>query len=126
MKIYTSYYDKVPELNKDDYTFVRVSRADPPEWFSGTHACIDLSERFGPSQAMLQECHPLEKWEVFEPRYKKEILGLLNKGTAIEAFKKIYSAFGSKPLVLLCYETAEQNCHRHLIIEFLELERDEI
>ena len=126
MKLFTSYYDKMPSLDKNTYTLVRVSRKEPPEWFSDEHKHVDLSEAFGPTAAMLEECHPLENWEAFEPRYKSEVLGVLDKGSTLKELEDIYAEHGNKPLLLLCYETSEQNCHRHLIGEYLGMEIEEI
>jgi len=125
MKVFTSYYDKVPMLDKDSYTFVRVSRKEVPEWFSSEYKYVDLSETFGPTTSMLAECHPLENWSAFEPRYKSEILGVLDKDLTLGQFKDMLEAHGNKPLVLLCYETSEQNCHRNLIGEYLGIETTE-
>ena len=126
MKILTSYYDKVPKLDKNAYTFVRVSRKEPPEWFCKDYPHVDMSHEFGPSAAMLVECHPLENWEAFEPRYKSEILGTLDKAAALKKLEDIFAEHGEKPLLLLCYETSEENCHRYLIGEHLGMETEEI
>ena len=75
---------------------------------------------------MLKECHPVENWSVFEPRYKEEILGALDKSKALETLEKIYCEHGNKPLVLLCYEKPPEDCHRHLIAEFLCRKIEEI
>ena len=127
MTIHTSFYDKVPELDKSAYTFVRVSRTAAPEWFPQmVQSHVDLSETLGPSQAMLKECHPAENWEEFKPRYIKEVLGALDKASLLELFANIHRNNGSHPLVLLCYETSEENCHRHLIAGFLGVEITEL
>ena len=126
MKVFTSYYDKVPTLDKDMYTLVRISRKEPPEWFCSDYECVDLSDTFGPSAAMLTECHPLENWAAFEPRYNSEILGVLDKNTTLKMLEEIFTKHGNKPLLLLCYETSEQNCHRYLIGEYLGIETVEV
>ena len=127
MTIYSSFYDKVPKLDKHAYTFVRVSRTEAPEWFTQiVESHVDLSDTLGPSPAMLKECHPAENWEVFKPRYIKEVLGALDKASLLDLFTNIHSDNGGRPLVLLCYESAEENCHRHLIGDFLGVEITEL
>lgn len=127
MKVFSSYYDKVTESDKSTYTFVRVSRMKPPEWFLETIGeCVDLSDTFGPTTAMLAECHPTEDWGAFMPRYKDEILGPLDKMTTLELLKKICMENGSRSLLLLCYEAPPENCHRHLIGDFLGISIEEI
>ena len=126
MKVLTSYYDKTPTLDKDAYTFIRVSRKEVPEWFDNDYKHVDMSEFFGPSPALLAECHPLENWTEFEPRYKSEVLSILDKGATLNKLDTIYTEHGDRPLVLLCYETSEQNCHRHLIGEYLEIDTTEL
>ncbi len=72
MKVFSSYYDKVPELEKNAYTFARVSRMNSPEWFPKTIGeYVDLSDTFGPTTAMLEEYHPAEDWGAFVLRYKE-------------------------------------------------------
>ena len=127
MKVFSTYYDNVPKLGKAVYTFVRVSCAGPPEWFSqaaGNYA--DLSGTFGPTPAMLDECHPTKDWGAFVPRYHKEILGVLDKEKTLAVLEKIYTEHGSRPLVLTCYEAPPENCHRHLIGAFLGIDIEEI
>jgi len=127
MNVFTSYYDKVPELDKNAYAFVRVSRREPPDFFvkiAGDY--VDLSDSFGPPKAMLAECHPSEKWEEFEPRYKKEVLGALDKTSVLDEFRKIYNEHGCRPLLLLCTEASGKHCHRHLIADFLGIEIKEL
>ena len=127
MKVYSTYYDKVPELDKTAYTFVRVSRAAPPVWFSETIGeYVDLSNTFGPTQAMLEECHPAKDWETFVPRYKKEILNALDSAKTLALLETIYAAHDNCPLLLLCYEAPPENCHRHLIGDFLGISVEEI
>ena len=111
MKVFSSYYDNVPNLEKNTYTFVRVSRKEPPEWLT---SYVDLSGSFGPTEAMLKECHPTQNWKEFEPRYKNEILGALDKELSLNELLKIYNDNGCKPLLLLCWESSKENCHRDL------------
>jgi len=127
MKIFSSYYDKVPQLDKSAYTFVRVSFAEPPAWLMKTLGeYVNLSAVFGPTKAMLEECHPTKDWETFVPRYKNEILGVLDKVETIDLLNKIYSEHGQRPLLLLCFEAPPENCHRHLIADFLGISIEEI
>jgi len=126
MKIFSSYYDNVPKLDKNGYTFVRVSRKEPPDWFVSDYNPVDMSDSYGPTAAMLVECHPLEDWEAFEPRYKSEVLEVLDKVKALADLEKVYAKYGEKPLLLLCYETAEENCHRRLIGEYLGIDIEEL
>lgn len=126
MKVFSTYYDKTPELNKCKYTFVRVSRAEPPEWFAEKYEYVDLSDTFGPTPAMLEECHPAKDWETFVPRYKNEILNVLDEAATLKLLEKIYSEHGSRPLLLVCFEAPPENCHRHLIGDFLGISVEEI
>ncbi len=128
MQIFSSYYDNAMKLDLDAYTPVRVSRTPPPEAFLKAHGdYVDLSDTFGPTVAMLADCNPLqEKWEAFRPRYIKEILGALDKAETLDLLKRIYHDHGDKPLLLLCYETAQENCHRRLIGDFLDIEVKEL
>lgn len=126
MKVYSTYYDNVPKLDTDRYTLVRVSCAEPPAWFKESYEHVDLSATFGPTTAMLEECHPTKDWAAFVPRYKSEILGVLDKKETKELLYKIFSEHGNRPLLLICYEAPPENCHRHLISAFLKIDIQEI
>lgn len=124
MKVFSSYYDKLPELDTSAYTLVRVSHNAPPEWVSKD--IIDLSSTFGPTTAMLEECHPLNDWEAFKPRYEQEILGALDKEATLAWLYTIHLENGNRPLLLLCFEAPPDHCHRHLIGSFLGVNIEEI
>ena len=127
MKVYSSYYDKTRELNEDEYVLLRVSRKEPPEWFMDTvpnH--VDLSDMFGPTEAMLKECPPNENWAEFKPRYKKDVLGKLDKISTLDSLNRIFLENDKRPLLLLCYETPDLMCHRHLIADYLGIEITEL
>lgn len=127
MEVFSTYYDKAPKLDKDAYTFVRVSCMEPPEWFSEkVGEYVDLSGTFGPTPAMLEECHPTKDWEAFAPRYNKEILGVLDKEATLGLLEKICIEHDNRPLVLTCYEEPPENCHRYLIGDFLGIHVQEI
>lgn len=127
MKIYSSYYGKVSELDKDTYTYVRVSCMEPPESFTkAIGEYVDLSSTFGPTPAMLEECHPTKDWKAFVPRYQNEILSVLDKAATLSLLEKICVEHDNRPLLLLCYEAPPENCHRHLIADFLGIHIEEI
>ena len=63
MKVCSTYYDNVPDLERGKYTLVRVSCAEPPAWFMESYDHVDLSGTFGPTPQMLVECHPTKDWE---------------------------------------------------------------
>ena len=102
MKVCSTYYDNVPDLERGKYTLVRVSCAEPPAWFMESYDHVDLSGTFWPTPQMLVECHPTKDWETFVPRYEK------------------------RPLLLICYEAPPENCHRHLIGGFLGIDVQEV
>lgn len=126
MKIFSAYYDRVPSLEESAYTFVRVSHDEPPAWFMEAYEYVDLSDTFGPTSAMLDECHPTKDWAAFAPRYSKEILGVLDWEATRELLKKIYEKHGNRPLLLLCFEAPPEHCHRYLIGDFLNIDVQEI
>ena len=127
MKVFSTYYDKVPKLDKSAYTFVRISRAEPPEWFAEmVGEYVDFSDIFGPTKAMLEECHPTKDWQAFEPRYKKEILGALDKMAVYELLSKISSEHQGRPILLCCVEAPPENCHRYLLSDFIGINIEEL
>lgn len=126
MKVCSTYYDNVPNLESGKYTLVRVSCAEPPAWFMESYDHVNLSGTFGPTPQMLVECHPAKDWETFVPRYEKEILGVLDKTETKKLLHKIWEDHEKRPLLLICYEAPPENCHRHLIGGFLGIDVQEV
>ena len=127
MEIYTSYYDKVLNIDAAPYTLVRVSRTAPPAWFLESFAThVDYSEGLGPSEAILQECPPNENWEVFKPRYIEEVLKKHSPEGLLQDLNRVFRENGERPLLLLCYEPSDLNCHRYLLGDYIGKETKEL
>ena len=58
-------------------------------------------------------------WEIFKETYNKEILGKLNP---YEVLKDLSELSGGNDIALVCYEKPGDNCHRHLIADWLPCE----
>lgn len=115
MQVFSTYYDNVKNLDAKNYTLVRVSFGEPPEWLKKEYEHINLASFFAPTAEILEDCHPLKNWQSFVPRYTKEILGMHSEQEVKACLEKIWADNGKKPLLLLCFEAPPDHCHRQLI-----------
>lgn len=114
MKIFTSYYKKIAD-NPRGLIPVRISTTKP-EWFTG---CVLALPDLYPGMVMVENYKSgLLSDEEYKRVYKKK-LKELNPLEIIKKLEKISSRFGNRDIVLLCYETPDKLCHRHLVAEWL-------
>jgi uncharacterized protein YeaO (DUF488 family) len=120
--IYTSYFSNIENLRKNfkNLTFVSIAGKTPE---------IENVEIF-----KLKEFMPkYEWWKIWYDKFKEELESeeskqwyikkynetVLSKLNAKEMFQKMYNISKGKDIILLCYETPEKFCHRHLVSEWL-------
>jgi len=114
MQVYTSYYAKVKDFWWK-YGVVRISTS-VPAWFP-----VDLPG--------LPELYPgwelvdgLRRGSLSQDEYKKrywEKLGCLDKEVVLGKIAQLSEAYEQPVMMLLCYETPDKFCHRHLVAEWL-------
>lgn len=103
--IYTSYFGNIKNL-PDGYKLICISRICP----KGMK--IKMYGKLAPSQSLLTDYKSgLLSWEEYTNRYKEETLSLLSP-------QKVVEELGNN-VILLCYEKPEDNCHRHIIRDWL-------
>lgn len=107
MKIYTSYFGKKKELEKNGITIVNIALY-PPRWFR----CSSIKE-VAPSYSILKNTKDDEE---YTQRYKAEIL---SKVSPEQLLNTIASLSNGHDIALCCYEKPNEFCHRHLIADFL-------
>jgi uncharacterized protein YeaO (DUF488 family) len=116
-KIYTSYYNKVKNLDKDRYVFIQIS-SGKPDWFTPD---IFIRELF-PYWSIINEWKKSNKdskaWEEYRNQYKSQRLNHINKSALC---KKLCDLAKDKDVVLLCHESPEtyqfekEYCHRFIV-----------
>jgi uncharacterized protein YeaO (DUF488 family) len=122
MKIYTSYFSNIENLRKKykNLTFISIAGITPE---------IENVEIF-----KLKELMPkYEWWKIWHDKFKEDLESeeskqwyikkynetVLSKLNVKEIFQKMYDISKGKDIILLCYETPEKFCHRHLVSEWL-------
>jgi hypothetical protein len=112
MKIYTSYFGNIRKIKNP------VSIAlSPPKWYTGPRY-----DRLAPSWRILNRFKNKSKEDImlairmYEYYYRREVLDRLN---ANEILYDLRSFYPGEDIVLLCYETPDKFCHRHLVAEWL-------
>jgi hypothetical protein len=79
----------------------------PPRWWGSRRRYIALA----PSADLLKRAKAGLSWPVYVAEYKRDVLSKLDP-------QKVYAELSDS--ILMCWETPGENCHRHLVAEWLE------
>lgn len=120
--IYTSYFSNIENLrkNSENLTFISIAGKTPE---------IENVEIFKFKELMPK----YEWWKIWYEKFKEDLESeeskrwyiekynetVLSKLNAKEIFQKMYDISKGKNIILLCYETPEKFCHRHLVSKWL-------
>ena len=107
--IYTGYYSKIKEYADSGLILLSISRTKP----EFAKSCIDIPQLF-PSDKILWD-H--KKGKIDEMEYTSKYLDQLNELGADRIIKMI-QIFGDN-VVLLCWESPEKFCHRHILADYI-------
>lgn len=108
MKIYTSYYGNLKNLQKANIVPVAIS-IGTPRYFNG-----DRLKYLAPTREMLS----LNEAE-YTPKYL-DILNRINLNVFRHDIAKVSNKNEGKDIALLCYEKPGDFCHRFLFADWLE------
>lgn len=100
----TSYFGNKEALT--DPGAVSIARW-PPRWWGKRRRYIVLA----PSADLLKRSKAGLSWTEYAIEYKRDILGKLDPA---EVYEDLEAA------ILMCWERPGENCHRHLVAEWLE------
>ena len=109
MKIYTSYFANLKNLEKEDILPIGIC-CYPPKWFNGPNLGA-----IAPTPDILEKCK--SSHAEYEKRYKAEVLSIFKDVSTL--INKISYISGGKDVALCCYEKPSDFCHRHLIAKWL-------
>ena len=107
--IYTGYWAKIKEYELNHLTPVGISGWSPDGYKGKTY------KKLAPKYTWWKEWHDnnlSEQW--YTEKYQETVLNVLNPLTVAHDLQ----SFG-KDVVLLCFETPEKFCHRHLVAKWL-------
>ena len=114
MEIATGYFAKARTYADMGYALVSISRVAP--WFIAKALRVYPLECLAPTDEILAlKDRPLE----YEKRYREEVL---RKVKAIDVYRNIdliAHQENTDKVVLLCYESPEKFCHRHIVASWL-------
>lgn len=108
MKIYTSYFGQLKNIQKDNIIPIAICRY-LPKYYNGL-----VYQKIAPSEDILNTCRGSHNEYI--KRFNNEILSILNP---IDVVRDIAKLSNKQDVCLLCYETPEKFCHRHLVAKWL-------
>ena len=119
IKVYTSYFSNVRNI-PTDVALVSIA-GKTPDWLS-IFKCNELM----PKYSWWKEWHDtfannlesVESKQWYIKHYKETVLNTLDAKMLI---KHLFKLCNSDKICLLCYETPEKFCHRHIVSEWLNL-----
>lgn len=113
MNVYTSYYAKLPEIDLDKYTPIRVSKSKPG-WIEGIY--MPGIEALYPSWSLINDWKNNEiTWEQYTEGYLHQ-LSFVSKE---EIMSKLEELSQGKDVILMCWEAKNKECHRHILADWL-------
>ena len=107
--IYTGYYAKIKDYEQNGLIPVGIS-GKIPDGFKGARY-QQLSPKYSWWKQWHDE-HMSDDW--FVEKYYETVLNQLDPNQALQDLQNI-----GKNVVLLCYETPEKFCHRHIVAQWL-------
>lgn len=108
MPIYTSYFAKMEKLPKDLVPIAICGKS--PQWYHGIEY-----KKLAPKYDFFIKWKDTHDNNFYIENYYRRVLNPLNFQTVV----KELTDCGKRNVVLLCYESPEKFCHRHLVSEWL-------
>ena len=102
MKIYTSYFANLKNLEKDDIVPIGIC-CYPPKWFKGPNL-----RAIAPSPDILEKCK--SSHAEYEKRYRAEVLSLFKDANIL--LERISFISCGKDAALCCYEKPSDFCYK--------------
>lgn len=115
MEIATGYFARAKDYADDGYVLVSIAKVAP--WFIPKDLKLHSLSVLAPTDEMLAL---KDRTSEYEKRYKEEILSHLPLIEIFETLSRIASKEALDKVVLLCYESPEKFCHRHIVAKWIE------
>jgi uncharacterized protein YeaO (DUF488 family) len=109
MKIYTSNFKNMHGLPKTVIP-IAICLYPPPAFWGPVYG------KLAPKSRWFNKYKGDGNWDSFSRHYVEDVLSSLRQGEVRADLKAL--GHGSD-VALLCYEGANENCHRHLVAEWL-------
>ena len=106
--VYTSYFANLKSLPEDIFPISICGRA--PDWYTGTQY-----KKLAPKYDFFMKWKETQDNDYYIDCFNKQVLNTLNTDEVLE---ELYELSNYKDIVLLCYETPDKFCHRHLVADW--------
>lgn len=116
MKIYTGYWARLHRYLAYDLQPVRISGL--MKWMGEPYTKYPCLEYLRPTWEMVKTFHAFHKVDEYTEKYNK-ILENAPQNKILEDLIRISHENGGKNVILLCYETPTEFCHRQLVAKHL-------
>lgn len=114
MKIYTSYFAKIKELEKNDIIPISIC-GKCPDWYKGLQY-----KKLAPKYGFFMEWKKNHDNDYYIQHFNDEVLSKLDINEVIKDILELLPECArGKDIVLICYEKPSDFCHRHLVAEWL-------
>lgn len=114
MTIGTGYFSKAKSYSKDGWALISIALKDA--WFLSNDLKITSLKELAPTQEILKlKDNP----EQYERKYRGEILSKVDWVSIYKRLSTIAKEEKKEKVVLLCYESPEKFCHRHIVAKWL-------
>jgi len=114
MVVATGYFAKAKAYSEMGYALVSIARVAP--WFLAKELRVYPCECLAPTDEILAlKGSPVE----YTKKYRHEILSKLRPTEVYRKLWLIANQENTEKIVLLCYESPEKFCHRHLVANWL-------
>ena len=109
--IYTSYFAKIKELEKNNIVPISIC-GKAPNWYKGLQY-----KKLAPKYDFFMKWKETKDNEYYIDCFKELVLSELNPRDVIRNLEGIVP-YGTSDIALICYEKPEDFCHRHLVAEW--------
>lgn len=114
MQIATGYFAKAKSYAKEGWALISIALKDA--WFLSNDLKITSLKELAPTPEILSlKDNP----EEYEKRFRDEVLSKIDWCALYSKLCAIARAENKEKVVLLCYESPEKFCHRHIVAQWL-------
>ena len=114
MEIATGYFARAKQYAEKGYALVTIAKVSP--WFLPKGLNVYPFGCFAPTKEILALKDSPDKYTRL---YKQEILSKLSPVQTFRSLYLIAQQEKTDKVILLCYESPDKFCHRHLVAEWL-------
>ena len=108
--IYTSYFAKIKELEKNDITPISIC-GKSPAWYKGLQY-----KKLAPKYDFFMKWKENHDNDYYIKCFNEQVLSKLDP---MRVYNELCALADSSKIALICYEKPSDFCHRHLVADWL-------